>query len=463
MFISSIHIKNYRLFDDKTAFNITGLNVPDGQNIGSGLNILVGENGCGKTSILDAVSLAFLEYKSDSFSISDMNDTSSTTAIQIISDGIFSFDGFVPKSSYKAKGFEFEAKLRAREARGYMSSILVTDQRFMRADGETKPEDGKPELRVAVNNPWRGKRFKETDVLFLDKNRTFQTRSGTYNQTRFDRLMEDYGHKFLKTITSPPDYDKAFTDKIAPSDNEYLTKAVEKFKEIAGYDVRLSTIDNFEPFKSAFFSIHKDNNQQIRLDNLGSGYGMIFTLLYSFYLAEQSGKKMVMLIDEPEMHLHPKLQEAFAKFILDLSKDAQIFITTHSPTLLKQLMENEVLKVMSLVCNAGIQLTAPADRKLPYLSANEINFVALGYATEEYHNELYEELYMQNNGAGIKPFDIAYFQNAKGERADCPWFSAQNQVSKHTHIRNQIHHRGSLGASNAKDVEGSIEIMRSYL
>lgn len=463
MFISSFHIKNYRLFGNGVTFDISDLNVPDGNNEGSGLNVLVGENGCGKTSILDAIGLAFLEYKADSFSLGDMNDTKSTTSVQIIADKPFVFDGFVPKSTYNGKGFEFEAKLRARDANGYMSSILVTDQRFIRADGETKPEDGKPELRTSVNNPWRGKRFRETDVLYLDKNRTFQTRSGTYNQTRFDRLMEDYGHKFLKSVPSPPDYDKAFTEKIAPSDNTYLTKAVEKFKEVAGYDVRLSTIDNFEPFKSAFFAVHKQNNQQIRLDSLGSGYGMIFTLLYSFYLAEQSGKKMIVLIDEPEMHLHPKLQDTFAKFILELSKDTQIFITTHSPTLLKQLMENDILKVMALANNQSVELISQANRKLPYLSANEINFIALKYATEEYHNELYEELYMQNSGTGIKSFDVNYFQNIKGEASGYPWHNTQNQVSKHTHIRNQIHHRGSIGAADLTDIEDSIKIMRGYL
>lgn len=463
MFISSIHIKNYRLFDSKTTFELSALNTPDESHEGSGLNVLVGENGCGKTSILDAVGLAFLEYKADSFCLGEMNDTESTSSIQIIAASPFVFDGFVPKSTYSGKGFEFEAKLRARDANGYLSSILVTDQRFIRADGETKPEDGKPELRTSVNNPWRGKRFRETDILYLDKNRTFQTRSGTYNQTRFDRLMEDYGHKFLKNIPNPPDYDKAFTEKIAPNDNTYLTKAVEKFKEVAGFEVRLSTIDNFEPFKSGFFAIHKQNNQQIRLDNLGSGYEMVFTLLYSFYLAEQSGKKMIVLIDEPEMHLHPKLQDTFAKFILELSKDVQVFITTHSPTLLKQLMENDKLKIMGLSNNQSIELISTADRKLPYLSANEINFIALGYATEEYLNELYEELYMQNNGTGIKSFDINYFQVIKGEPAIYPWFSSQNQVSKHTHIRNQVHHRGSIGAANISDIEDSIKTMRGYL
>ena len=463
MFIKSLQIKNFRLFKSNSVFDVNDLNIPDSANEGSGLNVLVGENGCGKTSILDAISLTLLEYKADSFNIEDFNNPQKPCLVQVFADSVFSFDGFVPKSSYKGKGFEFEAKLRSRDSRGYLSSILVNDQRYMRADGEIKPEDGKPELRVSVNNPWRGKRFSETDILYLDKGRVYQTRSGTYNQTRFDRLMEDYGHQFLKQTPAPPDYDKALATKIAPNDNEFLAKAIEKFKEISGEDVRLSTIDNFEPFKTGFFAINKANNQQIKLDRLGSGYSMIFTLLYSYYLSMQSGKKMILMIDEPELHMHPKLQDEFSKFLLELSKEIQIFVTTHSPILLKQLMRNDKIKVMSLVRDTDISLSAPTEQKLPYLSSNELNFIAFRYATEEYHNELYEELYLQNNGAGIKAFDSAYFQSVMHEPANQPWRGTPNQVSIHTHIRNQIHHRSELGVASIVDIENSIVFMRNCL
>lgn len=463
MFIKSLEIQNFRLFKNNGVFTIGNLNIPNATDEGTGLNVVLGENGCGKTSILDAISLALLEYKADGFDIEDINDPNEACHIRVLADSVFDFDGFVPRSSYKGKGFEFEAKIRSRDANGYLSSILVNDQRYMRADGETKPEDGKPELRISVNNPWRGKRYSETDVIYLDKGRMFQTRRGTYNQTRFDRLMEDYGYQFLKRIPNPPDYDKALAGKIAPQDNEYLAKAIEKFKEISGEDVRLSTIDNFEPFKTGFFAVHKENNQQLKLDSIGSGYAMIFTLLYSYYLAVQSGKKMILMIDEPELHMHPKLQDAFSKFLLELSKDVQIFITTHSPVLLKQLMQNEKIKVMSLIRDTSISLSAPSEQKLSYLSANELNFIAFGYATEEYHNELYEEIYLQNNGTGIKPFDIAYFQAVKHEPADKPWRGTPNQVSIHTHIRNQIHHRGELGSASNGDIESSIIFMRNCL
>ena len=89
----------------------------------------------------------------------------------------------MPKGSFKANGFSFEAGVRSKESKTYLSSIIVNDQKFIRVD-PSKPKDNSPDLRVNVNNPFKGKRFSENDVLFLDRNRLFQTRSGNFNTTR---------------------------------------------------------------------------------------------------------------------------------------------------------------------------------------------------------------------------------------------------------------------------------------
>lgn len=55
MFISKLSIKNFRLFDDTKEHEIKDFNIPNGKDDGSGLTVFVGENGCGKTTILDAI------------------------------------------------------------------------------------------------------------------------------------------------------------------------------------------------------------------------------------------------------------------------------------------------------------------------------------------------------------------------------------------------------------------------
>jgi len=462
MFIKKITIRNFRLFPSDKDFEIDNINTPDGTNEGSGLNVFVGENGSGKTALLDAFALPILEYKTENFRVDNFNDTSKKIEINIYSKEEFEVDGTMPKGSFKANGFSFEAGVRSKESKTYLSSIVVNDQKFIRVD-PSKPKDNSPDLRVNVNNPFKGKRFSENDVLFLDRNRLFQTRSGNFNTTRFDRLMEDFSYQYLKKATIEnlnDDLDsKIKKDKV---ENKFLSQAVQKFQEISGSQIKLDFLDNYEPFKNAFFAARKDNNQQISLNNLGSGYEMIFALLYSFYLAQQSGKQLIVLIDEPELHLHPRLQGKFVEFLLEFSKKAQIILASHSPLLVKQLSFNEKVKI-SVIENNGQQVSEIDKRVLPYISANETNFLAFNLATEEYHNELYEELKsMHGEDKKYKPFDNDFFVTEKGEPKNSPWMGNQNEVSKHTFIRNQIHHQKENGKTEYGVLKASIEKMRGF-
>jgi len=201
MFINKVTIKNFRLFSAENEFIIDDINTPNGTDDGSGLTVFVGENGSGKTTLLDALALPMLEYKTENFGIDNFNDTSKKIEINIYSKTFFEVSGTMPKSSFNAIGFSFEAGMRARGTKNYLSSLVVTDQKFIKYDS-SKPRDDSPDLRVNVNNPFKGKRFNDNDVLFLDRNRLFQTRSGNFNSTRFDRLMEDFNFQYLKNSDS---------------------------------------------------------------------------------------------------------------------------------------------------------------------------------------------------------------------------------------------------------------------
>ena len=113
MYISQITIQNYRLFPADKAFKIDGINVPDDAKEGSGLNVFVGENASGKTSLLEAFALPLLEFKSEGFSVEDMHDPKEKVEIKVLSEKDFEVAGTMPNGSFKAKGFEFKASKRA--------------------------------------------------------------------------------------------------------------------------------------------------------------------------------------------------------------------------------------------------------------------------------------------------------------------------------------------------------------
>ena len=481
MFIKKIEIKNFRIFSNNKSFEIDNINATSGVR-GSGLTVFVGENGCGKTTILDAIALPILEYKADSFSIKDLNDVQEKSEVKIFSQEKFSVDGTMPKGNFDAKGFSFEARTRSQGNKSYLSSSIVSDQKFISCD-PNKPKENSPDLRVAVNNPFKGKRFSENDIIFLDKNRLFQTKTGNFNGTRFDRLMSDLNHQYLKSLEvditnlNQEFFDKKIKEKKV--ENGFLVDAIQKFKEFSGVGVRLDFLDNCEPFKNAFFSVKKDNNQQLLLSGLGSGYEMIFSIIYSFFLSKQSGKQLIILIDEPELHMHPNLQERFIELLLEFSKDAQIIITSHSPLLVKQLSFNDLVKVL-IVKKEGISLLE--ERVLPFVSANETNYLAFGLPTEEYHNELYNEIEasfwndenndfktLRDEGGYDKKdcrqivFDNEFFSKKQKEPIDRNFKNIKNKVTVHTFIRNQIHHQRENGKTDICNLKSSIEKMRNFI
>ena len=60
MFIKSLKVENFKGFSNEN--NYLEFNIPNGNDVGSGLNIFIGENNCGKSTIFEAID--FLRNKS---------------------------------------------------------------------------------------------------------------------------------------------------------------------------------------------------------------------------------------------------------------------------------------------------------------------------------------------------------------------------------------------------------------
>ena len=166
MFLKKLVVENYKLFDKE--FIIDDFNVPDGYNIGSGLNLIVGENGCGKTTILDSIAISLLDYKGESFNIYDFNDLNKPVNIHFYSNNEFNVKGTMPNSDFIAIGFNFTAKLRSKSQKSYLVSPFVYDQLYIGKD-INKPKKGSPDLRISVNNPFSGKRLHRNPLERLSK------------------------------------------------------------------------------------------------------------------------------------------------------------------------------------------------------------------------------------------------------------------------------------------------------
>ena len=180
----------------------------------------------------NAIASTLLEYKAESFDISNMNDPNKDTEIIIGTSDIFKVKGTFPNPDFEAKGFKFVGKTRERTNKNKLLSLIMFDQLYISTD-EEKPKAGSPDLRINVTNSFGTRRFNELDVLYLDKNRLYQTRSGTYNDTRFDRIMDDFNFQYYKKQDNIENLNKMLNEKIKKElSNKYLEMPLISLKKL---------------------------------------------------------------------------------------------------------------------------------------------------------------------------------------------------------------------------------------
>ena len=183
MYIKKVEISNFRMFEKK--FVIDNINIPDKENKGSGLTVLLGENGCGKTTIIDAISFCLSDYKADLFEIKDMNTSKNNTNISVYSDNTFEVKTIYGNGSFKSIGYNFRANLRQKSTSIMFNSPIVKYQEYIAEDIE-KYKPNSPDVRTSITNVYGFKRNNDTDFLYLEKNRVYQIKGGVYNDTKFD-------------------------------------------------------------------------------------------------------------------------------------------------------------------------------------------------------------------------------------------------------------------------------------
>jgi ABC-type cobalamin/Fe3+-siderophores transport system ATPase subunit len=111
------------------------------------------------------------------------------------------------------------------------------------------------------------------------------------------------------------------------------------------FNVKVSKVD-FDPKSDEFVTIkYLQNNADFDVVSSGAGLQQVIQMLTYLYLS----KPAILLIDEPDAHLHSKLQaqlgQLFRRVADDL--DAQVFLSTHSLDLIDTFSTNEVLVVDS--------------------------------------------------------------------------------------------------------------------
>ena len=119
-------------------------------------------------------------------------------------------------------------------------------------------------------------------------------------------------------------------------------KALRKINKVLSKHLGVEiTEPKFDPDKDVFVDVkYSQGGVTLDLSNAGSGMLQVIQVLVYIYLHEPT----LLLIDEPDAHLHPELQEKLGNVLKDVTKEmkAQLFVATHSPDVIDSFESKEI-------------------------------------------------------------------------------------------------------------------------
>lgn len=226
------------------------------------------------------------------------------------------------------------------------------------------------------------------------------------------------------------------------------------------------------------------NGKQVKLEELSSGEKQI--VFRGGFLLKNMGvlDGSIVLIDEPEISMHPRWQCKIFSFYSDLFKTeteqkSQIFFATHSEYVLKEAMDNGAKIIVLTETDDGLKRHDIEDKYvLPYgPTYAEIKYLAFNIPTIELHDELYGYIQDKNKYENVKALE-EFFCSCGIELCkswsilSCGAFGPVMPSSLMTYIRNYYHHPEAIhGKDNPahptepseEDMKKSIENMMNIL
>lgn len=337
------------------------------------LTVLVGENGCGKSSILQA-----LENTPEGKSFTSRWFSTSVDPIPIN-----------PRPAYWYSYYNSDANM----------IVQVLNERIQKKDNPDYWEPARPKKKYGMkpfpsgkaNTPGAsGTRWNGTkrNVLYID----FRSELSAFD--KYFYFGEKPNKKTIKTkqdyIRSYSKYLKKLFDK--DIDENFLLrnkKMIEYEIDLTSYEIKnISEIldKNYTSIKlikhrfykqwgeSVYFNLDKTNTLNFSGNYTeafaGSGESAVVKLVHQIYSSKCGD---LILLDEPEVSLHPGAQKRLLSFLLKqtLEKKLQIVISTHSPAIVEELPEEAIILLHQT--SEGLfypKCSIPAELAFQYIGQN---------------------------------------------------------------------------------------------
>lgn len=304
----SIRFKNYKCFTEENVL----------ENIKS-VNLLIGKNNCGKTSVLDVIERVLSNNKRNALIDNCVIDYK-TTINDTIYSSTFSPNAFMGISFYDSRNslFELGKQLLHQECFFPLQNSNHIDPLFVelsKKNSQVFSKDKWDNLKRLVSNSIEKysvykisaerdiKREKrESGAIYIDSNGDGIT-----------RYVEKYLHD------SKGNY-KLIKEDVLNSLNEIL-KGESNYSDIE--------VLNEEEYLEIYLY---ENDKRIPLSLMGSGLKTILFVLLQLFVSDETSTNALFLFEELENNLHPEIQRRLLNFIYDfvVEHNSLAFITSHS-------------------------------------------------------------------------------------------------------------------------------------
>lgn len=265
--IKELSIQGLRGFGRKQTIRFS---IPDGEHSGSGLNVIVGANNAGKTTIIEAIrAFNTSGTATPSFSEGRRNTTSGRKVFLELTD---ESDQIYKISTIKTGGSSTKKEPNIFSLNNY----VLQSRRYVSYEFGRGTND-----RDSYIKNYQQLESNRSNSLNSFNYRIFQIQK---NRELFDALLESVlGYKMDWTIEQR---------------------------------------DN-----GSFYIQYTDDGLTHSSEGVGDGIWSVFTICDALYDAKENTS---ILIDEPELSIHPALQRRLMKLFIEQSKTKQIILCTHS-------------------------------------------------------------------------------------------------------------------------------------
>ena len=352
--------------------------------------VIAGENGSGKTTILETLAtfLNLSSMKPFDYIEYDVN--------------VQSFRIFYKTDDEGNSGFHYRKDLiSGEEERIHRNSsnsrdVLEKDAKDIRSYGV---------LYSKARSGFKTNQVKGSSTQQIDNNKYFVDESDDYTTAKqliVDLRAQD-NEKLMKLMESGerPDINEF---KRTHSKLYRFTKAFDNFFDgLCFKEVNEESINEKQVLFEKF-------GKTISIDNLSTGEKQIVFRGTQLLRNSNAIHNGIVLIDEPELSMHPRWQAKILDFYVNLFDDSgdQLIITTHSEYVLRSALQrpNDTLVIILNNKNGSVkQKKVTAPRVLANITFAETNNIAFDIYSNDYHTELYGYLQHKEGLETVKESD----------------------------------------------------------